>query len=38
VLALHYGGRARGWVQAAVVVSQPRPGTAVLRRTYRIRL
>jgi len=38
VLALHYGGRARGWLTTTAAWTQPRPGTAVLRRTYRIRL
>ncbi len=38
VVAVRYRGRARGWVQAAVVVRRPRPGTVALRRTFRIRL
>ena len=38
VLALRYAGGVRGWVQAAVVIRHPRPGSAILRRTYRIRL
>ncbi len=38
VMALRYVGGARGWAQAAVAVRRPRPGAAILRRTYRIRL
>ena len=38
VLALRYAGGARGRVDAAVVVRRPRPGVAILRRTFRIRL
>jgi hypothetical protein len=38
VMTLRYRGGARGWVQAAVALRHPRPGTAVLRRTFRIRL
>jgi len=38
VLAQRYTGGARGWVDAAVIVRRPRPGLAILRRTYRIRL
>jgi hypothetical protein len=38
VLALRYAGGVRGWVQAAVAIRHPRPGSALLRRTYRIRL
>ena len=38
VLALRYAGGVRGWVQAAVAIRHPRPGSAILRRTYRIRL
>ena len=38
VLALRYGGGVHGWAQAAVVLRRPRPGTAILRRTYRIRM
>jgi hypothetical protein len=37
-MTLRYAGRARGWVQASVVLHRPRPGTAVVRRTFRIRL
>jgi hypothetical protein len=38
VMTLRYSGGARGWVRASVVVHRPRPGTAILRRTFRIRL
>ncbi len=38
VMTLRYGGGAHGWAQAAVALRRPRPGTAILRRTYRIRL
>jgi hypothetical protein len=38
VMTLRYAGGARGWVQATVAVRHPRPGTAILRRTFRIRL
>jgi hypothetical protein len=38
VLALRYAGGAHGWVRASVELRRPRPGVAVLRRTFRIRL
>ena len=38
VMTLRYGGGAHGWVQAAVALRRPSPGTAILRRTFRIRL
>jgi hypothetical protein len=38
VLALRYAGGVRGWVEAAVAVRRARPGAAILRRTFRIRL
>lgn len=38
VLSLRYRGGARGWVRASVEVRHPRPGVAVLRRTFRLRL
>lgn len=38
VLALRYGGGARGWVRASVELRHPRPGVAILRRTFRLRL
>jgi hypothetical protein len=38
VIALRYGGGAHGWAKADVALRRPRPGTAILRRTYRIRL
>ena len=33
-----YSGRARGWLRAVVLLGTPRPGVAVLRRTYTLRL
>jgi hypothetical protein len=38
VMTLRYSGGARGWVRAVVAVRRPRPGRAILRRTFRIRL
>jgi hypothetical protein len=38
VIVLRYGGHARGWVRASVELRRPRPGVAVLRRSFRIRL
>jgi hypothetical protein len=37
-VGFRYTGRARGWVRASVLLRRPRPGRAVLRRTFRIRL